>query len=78
MQQPHVILTQKAAALARVAPEYWREFLVAFADFTEHHRDNLVKSQLPDLPVNQGRAQMLSILTDILSDSADKMNKKEK
>lgn len=59
--KPHD-LTQKAAALARKAPDQWRDFLAVLAEFTEHHRENLVNSQLADLPVNQGRAQILATL----------------
>jgi len=55
-------LTIKAAILARTAPNEWREFLSALGQFTEHHRENLVSSPLADLPINQGRAQILGAL----------------
>lgn len=71
-------LPLKAAALAQAAPEQWRAFVSALAEFEEHHRDNLVRSALPDLPVNQGRAQMLGILTGIFAQALTAGNKKEK
>ncbi|QIG66844.1 hypothetical protein EVB41_014 [Rhizobium phage RHph_TM3_14A] len=79
--QPQDALTHKAAALARAAPDLWRDFLQALAEYTEHHRENLVRSQLAELPINQGRAQMLTVLTAHLNDcltNAEKMNKKER
>lgn len=71
-------LTLKAAALARAAPDHWREFVSALAEFSEIHRDNLVKSQLADLPVNQGRAQIMSAFHQSMAECtvrADKIKK---
>lgn len=64
--QPNT-LPQKAASLARAAPEQWREFVSAFAEFNELHRDNLTRSALPELPVNQGRAQMVGIIYEMMA-----------
>lgn len=71
-------LTLKAAALARVAPDLWRDYVSAIADFAEIHRDNLVKSPLPDLPVNQGRAQIMSAFHKSMAEclaNSDKIKK---
>lgn len=68
-------LTLKAANLAKSSPQQWRDFLDALAAYTEVHKDNLIKSALPELPVNQGRAQALTVIHKVLSDalaSADK------
>lgn len=73
-------LTMKAASLARIAPEQWRDFLAALADFRDHHRENLVQSPLNELPINQGRAQILGALHKNLSEclvNSEKMTKKE-
>jgi len=78
MSKPHDNLTLKAAALARAAPDNWREFVLALSDFSEVHTQNLVMSQLPELPVNQGRAQMLSIVLGLMSNcvsNADRIKK---
>lgn len=78
MASPHDTLTLKAAALARAAPDIWREYVSALAEFAEHHRDNLVKSQLPELPVNQGRAQLITALHKAMAEAltnADKIKK---
>jgi len=80
MPQPLDDLTLKAAALARAAPENWREFVAALATFAEVHRENLVRSQLNELPVNQGRAQMAGMMYAHIRDAvvnSDKMIKKE-
>lgn len=60
-------LPQRAAALAQAAPEQWRAFVSALTAFNEHHRENLIRSALSDLPVNQGRAQMTGIILDIMA-----------
>lgn len=73
-QQDNLIL--KAANLAKASPQQWRDFLDALAAYTEIHKDNLIKSPLPELPVNQGRAQGLTTLHKVLSEavaSADKI-----
>lgn len=75
----HEELIKKAAALAKIAPQQWADFLQAFAAFTEHHRNNLVHSPLDALSVNQGRAQILSVTQDILVkavESADNIARK--
>lgn len=77
MQHEQLIL--KAANLARSAPHEWAEFLQAFADFSEHHRDNLLNSPLDALQVNQGRAQMLKTTNEMLAKAvteADKIKRK--
>lgn len=71
-------LTLKAAIIAKAAPDQWRSFTDALAGYTEVHQENLLKSPLPDLPVNQGRAQALTMLHRLLKDclvNADKLNK---
>jgi len=73
------LLPQKAAALAQAAPEQWRAFVSALAEFNEHHRENLIRSALPDLPVNQGRAQMIGMLLSVFSEALNAgQTKKEK
>lgn len=79
--QPHQDLTTRAAALARSSPQQWQEFLRALNAFKDGHKENLVNSPLADIQVNQGRAQILSILCNLLGDSvanAAKMNPKDK
>lgn len=78
--QPTEQLAVSAAALERVAPHQWREFLKALAVYNEIHRNNLVKSPIAELAVNQGRAQSLSSLLEILDSSAslaDKIGKRK-
>lgn len=67
-EQPQQTLTLKAAALLRVAPEEWAAFVDALAVYVEVHRNNVIHSPLPELPVNQGRAQALSSLLTTLKD----------
>ena len=62
------ILIVRAAALSRTAPEEWRKFMEALAVLSEQHRENLVKSPMPELPVNQGRAQAVSSLIEMFTD----------
>ena len=76
--QPKEELILKAAILARNAPEQWRDFVEALRKHNEVHRDNLVKSPMNELPVNQGRAQMATNLLGMLAtcvETADKMKK---
>lgn len=68
---PKEDLAVRAAALLRNAPLEWQAFVKALAVYTEVHRDNLVKSPMAELPVNQGRAHALSSLLDTLKDAAD-------
>jgi hypothetical protein len=51
------ILISRAASLARARPEEWKAFVAALAAYVEIQRNNVVNSPLPELPVNQGRAQ---------------------
>lgn len=67
MQQKDT-LTQRAANIANAVPTQWRDFIDALAGYTEVHQENLLKSPLPDLPVNQGRAQALTALHKVLKD----------
>lgn len=60
-------LAVKAATLARNAPMEWQAFLKQLAVYNEVHRNNLIKSPIAELPVNQGRAQSMSTLLDTLS-----------
>lgn len=62
MQNPNAKgqLSLTAAALARYAPKEWGEFVEALSLVADQHRENLVQSTLAELPVNQGRAQILS------------------
>lgn len=56
----------------------WQLFLKDLAVYNEVHRNNLVKSPLAELPINQGRAQALSTLLETLMQSpalADKIGK---
>jgi len=73
MQQQDT-LKQKAANIAKVLPDQWRDFCDALAGYTSVHQENLLKSPLPELPVNQGRAQSLTALTRMLKEvmNADK------
>lgn len=57
-----------AASLSRKAPDEWRLFLEALALYQNVQRDNLVKSPLAELPVNQGRAQLMGTLLGMLAD----------
>lgn len=79
--QPREELILKAATLARSAPNEWREFVEALGKYNEVTRENLVKSPLNELPVNQGRALMsasiLGIFVECLK-SADKINRNAK
>lgn len=68
MQTPNANtqLSQAAADLARYAPDKWAVFIEAMSAFSDHHKDNLVKSPVDALQVNQGRAAILATLTDNL------------
>lgn len=74
-------LILKAAALARSAPEAWKQFLGALASHTEQSRSNLVASPIDTLPVLQGEARactrLLSTLETCLQ-MADKIEGKSK
>ena len=79
--RPTEELSLKAAALQRNAPQEWRAFVAAFSAYNDVHRDNLVMSPLPELPVNQGRAQALSSLLELFeksAENADKIRKQQK
>ena len=74
-------LIQKAAYLARSAPEAWRHFLGALSQYNEKQRDNCVSSPIEQLPVAQGRAQATAHLLGLLVDCqamADKIERKTK
>jgi hypothetical protein len=60
-------LTQAAAALARAAPNPWKEFLAALEAHTNGRKDELLKSPVEELQRNQGRAQHASALFDLLT-----------
>jgi hypothetical protein len=70
MQTPNANtqLAQAAADLARFAPEHWAKFIEAMSVFSDHHKDNLVRSPVDALQGNQGRAAILATLTDNLRD----------
>lgn len=74
-------LTIRAAMLARSAPENWKEFLGALANYTNQQSQNCIQSPLETLPVAQGRAQnaahVYGLLANCLS-SADKLEGKRK
>jgi hypothetical protein len=74
-------LIQKAAALARSAPENWKEFLGALSTYTDNQISNCVSSPLEALPQNQGRAQatvaLLRLLRECLK-TADQIEGKRK
>lgn len=77
----HEQLIKKAAALGKNAPTQWADFLKAFAEYTDHHRDNLLNSPPHALQINQGRAQMLAITLGILEkamESAEQINRNRK
>ncbi len=77
MQQKDT-LTIRAANIANVNPLQWRDFIDALAGYVQVHQENLLRSPLPDLPVNQGRAQALTALHKVLSEcaaDADKIRK---
>lgn len=71
-------LAIRAAYLERHAPVEWQAFLKDLAVYVEVHRNNLVLSPLPELPVHQGRAQSLSTLLDVLKDARATAEKIEK
>lgn len=74
-------LIQKAAYLARNAPEQWKHFLGALSQYNERARDNCVSSPIEQLPVAQGRAQATAHLLGLLVDCqamADKIERKTK
>ena len=50
-------LILKAAALARSAPEDWKQFVGALSAYTDVQISNCISSPLEALPQNQGRAQ---------------------
>lgn len=67
-----------AANLSRTTPDQWRTFLSALDAYSEAHRENLLQSPLPELPVNQGKAQSLTSLLRTLKAceaDADKIRK---
>lgn len=74
-------LIQKAAALARSAPENWKEFLGALSAYTDLQISNCISSPLEALPQNQGRAQssvaLLRLLRECLK-TADQIEGKRK
>jgi hypothetical protein len=70
-----------AAHLAKSSPTSWAAFLQALVAYTEVHQVNLLKSPLPELPVNQGRAQAMSALLETCTNcaaNADKIAQKGK
>lgn len=46
-----------SAALSHRAPEEWAEFVAAFAEWTDHKRDECIGSNQETLSTTQGRAQ---------------------
>ena len=62
--QPRETLIVKAAHLSKSSPTAWQNFLDAFGEYVELHRKQLLNSPLPELPVNQGRAQALATLLE--------------
>lgn len=67
-KQPQDDLITRAALLERASPDQWQEFVKSLAVYTEVHRNNVIISPLPELAVNQGRAQSLSSLLKLLSE----------
>lgn len=79
MAYPEV--TQAAARIARVAPEQWKMFMAAVAQYTNHQRENCVNSPLAVLPVMQGRAQNATELHKLLEaclSEAEKIERNKK
>lgn len=77
MQHEQLIL--KAAALAKAAPIQWGDFLKAFADYKEKHRDNAIQSPPETLQTNQGRAQLATTTYSMLEkavESAEEITRK--
>lgn len=72
------VLQAKAANLGMAAPREWKAFLDALADYVEAQRTNLVNSPLPELPVNQGRAQFGTTLFMFLLKSVEAEEKLRK
>lgn len=58
-------LTIKAAALARIAPQQWREFLAELAAYSDKKRTELVQAPVETIQVAQGRAQACALLCDL-------------
>lgn len=75
--KPEDNLTLRAAALARVAPEFWNEFLGAFALYNDSIKDMVVTAPLAELPVCQGRAQATRHLTSVLAGAVANASKLE-
>lgn len=71
MIETAVQLQFKASILARLNPSDWAEFMKAFAAYAEQHRNNVINSPLPELPVNQGRAQLATQLTLLLGNCVE-------
>lgn len=71
-------LAVRAAYMERHAPMEWQAFLQALAVYVEVHRNHVILSPLPDLPVHQGRAQSLSALQEILTNARTTAEKIEK
>ena len=74
-------LILKAAALARSAPEDWKQFMGALSAYTDVQISNCISSPLEALPQNQGRAQatvaLLRLLRECLK-TADQIEGKRK
>lgn len=58
-------LSEKTAALARSAPQQWREFLAELAVEAEKKKDECVRAPVEVLQVTQGRAQQITALLDL-------------
>lgn len=75
--QPKDELTIRAAQLARSAPEQWRGLVEALGKYNEVRRENLVRSPLNELPVNQGRAQEAKAILDVFANCLNNAGKIE-
>jgi len=70
-------LSIKAAALSRIAPEYWQAFLAELGAYSEASKDAVVTTTIEHLQVFQGRAQALRHLMTILHGAASTAAKLE-
>ena len=60
----------RAAALARMTPEFWNAFLSELGKYSEEVKDAVVVAPIEQLQICQGRAQALRHLMSILHGAA--------
>ena len=70
-----------AAALARISPDLWGKFVVAYGDYADVRIVECVSAQIDMLPTAQGRAQALiqfGKLLDGCTKSAESIDKNDR